>query len=197
MIERFTSDVSGVSSIHHTANHLESSVPQVLVEHQEQQRVDEGVNKANMQRHLIRYFLLLTPRTADRSHLVSHGVLGLLPVTGVVNQSHQEERGPEDEIGRGDDHVHLDPGDALRLQVPDVLLDLHALRRADREEVLTVLLLGFDGKREQSVDSQGLNVGLGEVLVELPQVEDGQHDAEEIDQDPDGIEDIVSVGALT
>ena len=70
---------------------------------------------------------------------MSHGVLGLLPVTGVVNQSHQEQRGPEDEIGRGDDHVHLDPGYALRLQVPDVLLDLDALRGTDGEEVLAVL----------------------------------------------------------
>ena len=46
------------------------------------------------------------------------------------------------------------------------------------------------------MNSQSLDVGLGEVLVELPQVEDGQHDAEEIDQDPDSIEDIVSVWTL-
>ena len=47
------------------------------------------------------------------------------------------------------------------------------------------------------MNPQSLNVGLGEVLVEFPQVEDGQHAAEQIDQDPDGIEDIVSVGPLT
>ena len=44
--------------------------------------------------------------------------------------------------------------------------------------------------------SESFNVGFGEVLVQLPQVEDGQHDAEEIYQDPDGIENIVSVGTL-
>ena len=70
---------------------------------------------------------------------MTHRVLGLLPVAGVVDQSDQEEGSPEDEIGGGDDHVHLDPGDALRLQVPDVLLDLHTLRGTDGEQVLTVL----------------------------------------------------------
>ena len=44
---------------------------------------------------------------------------------------YQKERGPEDEIGGGDDHVHLDPGDALSLQVSDVLLYLDTLRRGD------------------------------------------------------------------
>ena len=45
--------------------------------------------------------------------------------------TYQEERCPEDEIGGGDDHVHLDPRDPLRLQVLDVALDLDALRRRD------------------------------------------------------------------
>ena len=58
------------------------------------------------------------------------------------------------------------------------------------------LLLTLNRDRKQSVNPQSLDIGLGEVLVELPQVEDGQHDTEQVDQDPDGIEDIVSVGAL-
>ena len=53
--------------------------------------------------------------------------------------TYQEERRPEDEIGGGDDHVHLDPRDALRLQVLDVALDLDALRRRDGQQVLAVL----------------------------------------------------------
>ena len=59
------------------------------------------------------------------------------------------------------------------------------------------LFLSFNSDRKQSVNPQSLNIRLGEVLVEFPQVEDGQHDAEQIDQDPDGIEDIMSVGSLT
>ena len=58
------------------------------------------------------------------------------------------------------------------------------------------LLLSFNSDGEQSVNPESLDIGLGEVLVELPQVEDGQHDAEQIDQNPDSIEDIVPVGAL-
>ena len=46
------------------------------------------------------------------------------------------------------------------------------------------------------MNPQSLDIRLGEVLVEFPQVEDGQHAAEQIDQYPDGIEDIVSVGPL-
>ena len=52
---------------------------------------------------------------------------------------YQKEWGPEDEIGGGDDHVHLDPGNALCLQVSDVLLYLNTLGRGDGEKVLTVL----------------------------------------------------------
>ena len=62
--------------------------------------------------------------------------------SGVVVYSvttYQEERCPEDEIGGGDDHVHLDPRDPLRLQVLDVALDLDALRRRDGQQVLAVL----------------------------------------------------------
>ena len=56
-----------------------------------------------------------------------------------VVTTYQEERCPEDEIGGGDDHVHLDPRDPLRLQVLDVALDLDALRRRDGQQVLAVL----------------------------------------------------------
>ena len=59
------------------------------------------------------------------------------------------------------------------------------------------LFLSFNRNRKKSVDSQSLNIRLGEVFVEFSQVEDGQHDAEQIDQDPDSIEDIMSVGPLT
>ena len=59
------------------------------------------------------------------------------------------------------------------------------------------LFLSFNRNRKKSVDSQSLNIRLGEVFVEFSQVEDGQHDTEQIDQDPDSIEDIMSVGPLT
>ena len=59
--------------------------------------------------------------------------------TSEVVTTYQEERCPEDEIGGGDDHVHLDPRDPLRLQVLDVALDLDALRRRDGQQVLAVL----------------------------------------------------------
>ena len=49
----------------------------------------------------------------------------------LVKMIYQKERGPKDEIGGGDDHVHLDPGNALCLQVPDILLYLDALGRGD------------------------------------------------------------------
>ena len=52
---------------------------------------------------------------------------------------YQKERGPEDEISRGDDHVHLDSGNALGLQMSDVLLYLDTLWWSDGEKVLTVL----------------------------------------------------------
>ena len=53
--------------------------------------------------------------------------------------TYQKEWGPEDEIGGSDDHVHLDSRNALRLQVPDVLLYLDTLRRGDGEKILAVL----------------------------------------------------------
>ena len=62
---------------------------------------------------------------------------------------------------------------------------------------LLYLFLSFNRNRKKSVDSQSLNIRLGEVFVEFSQVEDGQHDTEQIDQDPDSIEDIMSVGPLT
>ena len=49
------------------------------------------------------------------------------------------------------------------------------------------LFLSFNSDRKQSVNPQSLNIRLGEVLVEFPQMEDGQHDTEQIDQYPDSI----------
>ena len=46
------------------------------------------------------------------------------------------------------------------------------------------------------MNSQCFDVGLCEVSVEFPEVVDCEHDAHDIDEDPDGIEDIVSVGTL-
>ena len=46
------------------------------------------------------------------------------------------------------------------------------------------------------MNPESLDIGLCEVLVEFPQVEDSQHDAKQIDENPDSIEDIVPVGAL-
>ncbi len=36
----------------------------------------------------------------------------------------------------------------------------------------------------------------GQVPVELVQVEHGEHDAEQVDQDPDGVQDVVAVRPL-
>ena len=58
------------------------------------------------------------------------------------------------------------------------------------------LFLSFNSDGEQSVNPESLDIGLCEVLVEFPQVEDSQHDAKQIDENPDSIEDIVPVGAL-
>ena len=38
--------------------------------------------------------------------------------------------------------------------------------------------------------------GDGEVAVELVQVEHGEHDAQQVDQDPDGVEHVVAVRTL-
>ena len=62
---------------------------------------------------------------------------------------------------------------------------------------LLYLFLSFNRNRKKSVDSQSLNIRLGEVFVEFSQVEDGQHDTEQIDEYPDSIEDIVPVWPLT
>ena len=63
-------------------------------------------------------------------------------------------------------------------------------------QISCYLFLSFNSDRKQSVNPQSLNIRLGEVFVEFSQVEDGQHDTEQIDQYPDGVEDIVPVGPL-
>ena len=73
------------------------------MEDQEEQRVGEGVDEGHVERHL-----------------VGHGLLGVHPLPAPVEESHQEERPPEDEIGDGDDEEHLDPGHALLLHPLDV-----------------------------------------------------------------------------
>ena len=73
------------------------------MENQEEQGVGEGVDERHVERHL-----------------VGHGLLGVYPLPAPVEESHQEERSPEDEIGNGDDEEHLDPGHALLLHPLDV-----------------------------------------------------------------------------
>ena len=75
----------------------------------------------------------------DACHLMSHGVLGLFPITGVVNQRHQEEGAPEDQVGGGYHNEHLHPGDPLCLKVSDIALDLQTLGWRDLQQVLTIL----------------------------------------------------------
>ena len=75
----------------------------------------------------------------DVCHLMSHGVLGLFPITGIVSQRHQEERAPEDDVGGGYHNEHLHPGDPLCLKVSDIALDLQALGRRDLQQVFTIL----------------------------------------------------------
>ena len=76
--------------------------------------------------------------------------------------TYQKEWGPEDKIGGGDDHVHLDPGDALCLQVSDVLLYLDTLRRGDGQKVLTVLRVqtNVEQKVKQTRNNKSLCVQL-------------------------------------
>ena len=66
-----TTVVVAVSAVDDAAQHLDRALAEVLVQHQEEERVDEGVDEADVERHL-----------------VSHRVLGLLPVARVVGQSH-------------------------------------------------------------------------------------------------------------
>ena len=46
------------------------------------------------------------------------------------------------------------------------------------------------------MNSECLNICLGKVSVEFSQVEDGQHNTEKIDEDPDSIQHIVAIRAL-
>ena len=97
------------------------------------------MNKADVKRDLGRVYQVDDEDQDEACHLMSHGVLGLFPVTGVVNQRHQEERAPEDEVGGGYHNEHLHPGDPLCLKVPYIALDLHALGRRDLQQVLAIL----------------------------------------------------------
>ena len=66
-----TTVVVAVTAVDDAAEHLDRALAEVLVQHQEQERVDEGVDEADVERDLVR-----------------HRVLGLLPVARVVRQSH-------------------------------------------------------------------------------------------------------------
>ena len=66
-----TTVVVAVSAVDDAAQHLDRALAEVLVQHQEEERVDEGVDEADVERDLVR-----------------HRVLGLLPVARVVGQSH-------------------------------------------------------------------------------------------------------------
>ena len=46
---------------------------------------------------------------------------------------YQEQRSPENQVSRRDDHVHFDPSDSFRFQMLDVALDLDTLRGSDGE----------------------------------------------------------------
>ena len=51
---------------------------------------------------------------------MSHRLLGVHPLPAPVEESDEEERPPEDEVGHGDDQEHLDPGHSLLLHPLDV-----------------------------------------------------------------------------
>ena len=55
---------------------------------------------------------------------MSHRLLGVHPLPAPVEESDEEERPPEDEVGHSDDEEHLDPGHPLPLHPLDVLLDV-------------------------------------------------------------------------
>ena len=47
------------------------------------------------------------------------------------------------------------------------------------------------------MNSESLNISFGEVFVKFSQMENSQHDAEKVDQDPDSIENVMSVRTLS
>ena len=51
---------------------------------------------------------------------MSHRLLGVHPLPAPVEESDEEERPPEDEVGHGDDEEHLDPGHTLLLHPLDI-----------------------------------------------------------------------------
>ena len=58
-----------------------------------------------------------------------HWALGIFPVETDVDESDQEERPPEDDVGQGDDDEHLDVLDSLLLELYHVTLHLLELGR--------------------------------------------------------------------
>ena len=66
-----------------------------------------------------------------------------------------------------------------------------------RQKLDSHLFLVVDSKREESVNSESLNISFGEVFVKFSQMKNSQHDAEKIDQDPDSIENVMSVRTLS
>ena len=49
-----------------------------------------------------------------------------------------------------------------------------------------------DDGGDEGGDPHGVGAGVGVVLVELDQVVDGQHDADDVDGDPEEVDDVVS-----
>ena len=120
--------------------------------------------------------------------------LHLLPVNADISQGHYEQGAPEDEVGQGDYHKHLHLVDPLLLQHHHLVLHLQALGVRDYNNVLRVCWAPVRGIK--SVDPQIIKTRDGGVLVQLVQVVHGQHDAQAVDEDPDGIKNIMSIGTL-
>ena len=60
----------------------------------------------------------------------------------------------------------------------------------------TNLCLNAEQRGEETRDPDGGEVLGGEVPVEAPELVEGEHDAQEVDQDPERVEDVVPVRAL-
>ena len=69
-------------------------------------------------------------------------------------------------------------------------------KKENKLKVKYLVAFFLDSSRKQTMNPQSFNIWLGEVSVKLPQVVYGQHDAEQVDQDPNGIQNIVSIWAL-
>ena len=62
--------------------------------------------------------------------------------------------------------------------------------------IATNLCLNAEQRGEETRDPDGGEVLGGEVPVEAPELVEGEHDAQEVDQDPERVEDVVPVRAL-